>query len=66
VVHGLLGQAEIAARTPPDLDRDERARRARIDGYQVQLIASDVDVPGQDRPARRRQSVGDEGLGKIS
>jgi hypothetical protein len=65
VIDGLLGQAEVSASAPANLDGNERGRRPRIDGHDVQLVAADADVPGQDRPTGRGQSVGDELFGSI-
>lgn len=66
VIDGLLGQPEVAVRPPADLDGDQGAGRAWVDGDQVELVPAHVDVPGQDRPAGRRQPVGDEGLGVVA
>ena len=45
-----------AGAPPADLDDDERRRRARVDRHEVELVAADMDVPGQDGPARRRRA----------
>ena len=66
MVDGLLGQAVGAAVPPADLDDDERSRGTGIDGHDVELVAADVDVPGEDRPAGIGQAIGDEGLGGIA
>ena len=66
VVDGLLGQPELAAGAPADLDDDERRRRTRVDRHEVELVATDMDVPGQDGPASLREPVGDERLGGIT
>ena len=54
MVDGLLGQTEVAAATPPDLDDHERRRWPRIHGHEVDLAAADVDIPREDGPARVR------------
>ena len=54
MVDGLLGQTEVAAATPPDLDDHERWRWPRIHGHEVDLAAADVDIPSEDGPARVR------------
>ena len=43
------------------------ARRwTRVDRHEVDLMATDMDVPGQDRPANGRETVGDQRLGGIA
>ena len=66
VVEGLLGQPEVAAPTPADLDDHEGRRRARVDRHEVELVATDMDVPGQDGPARFGQPRRDERLGGVT
>jgi hypothetical protein len=60
VVDRLLGKAERALGSPPDLDHDERRGWTRIDRHQVDLVPTDVDVPCQDRPAGRGQPLRDQ------
>ena len=55
VVDGLLRQPEAPRRAPADLDDHERGRRTRVDRHEIELVAADMDVPGQDGPARRRE-----------
>ena len=67
VIDGLLRQAE----RPDSLrQRTSTATRVRggpgIDRHEVELVATDVDVPGEDDPACRGQTVGDQGLGAVS
>ena len=66
VVHGLLGQPEVAPSAPAHLDDDERPRRAGIDGDDVQLVAADTDGPREDRPAGGDQAVDDDLLRGIA
>jgi hypothetical protein len=66
VVHGLLGEAEVAPSSPADLDDDERLGRTGIDRDEVELVSPDVDIPPQDAPAGHPQPVGDERLGGIA
>ena len=61
-VDGLLGEAEGTTRPQADLDDHEPRRRARVDRHEIDLVATDMDVPGEDRPALLRQSFRDEGL----
>src|SRR3954453_5133272 len=51
MINGLLGQTVLATGPPADLDDDERRGWARVDGDDIDLVAADVDVPGQDGPA---------------
>lgn len=66
VIDGLLRQPEVPARPPADLDDHEGAGWTGVDGDQIELVPADMHVPGQDRPARRREPVGDQGLGAIA
>ena len=50
VIHGLLGQAESARGSPADLDDHQRGWRTRIDRHEIQFVAADMDVPGQNGP----------------
>ena len=65
-VEGLLGHAEVAAPTPANLDDDEGGRRTRVDRHEIELVATDMDVPGEDGPARFAQPRGDEHLGGVT
>jgi hypothetical protein len=60
VVDRLLGKPVRAAAAPADLDHHERGRRARVDRHEIQLVATDVDVPGEDRPTGLDQPTGNE------
>ena len=62
VVERLFREAEIASAPPADLDHDERRRRTRVDRHEVELVATDMDVPGEDGPARLGQPRTDESL----
>jgi hypothetical protein len=66
MVEGLLGKAEVASAAPAHLDDDEERRRTRVDRHEIQLVATDMDVPGQDGPARFAQSRGDKLLGGVT
>ena len=66
MVDGLLGEAEVPAGPPANLDDDERRGRTRVDRHEVELVATDMDVPGQDGPAGVRESRSDERLGGIA
>ena len=39
---------------PADLDDHERRGRTRVDRHEIELVATDMDVPGQDRSSRPR------------
>jgi hypothetical protein len=66
VVDGFLRQAEASRGAEADLDDDESARRARVDRHEIELVATDMDVSGQDGPTLRRQAFCDEGLGAVA
>ena len=66
VVDGFFRQPELATRPPADLDHDERLRRTRVDRHEVKLVATDMDVPGQDEPASLRETIRDRRLGGIT
>ena len=53
-------------RAPADLDDHERRRRARVDRHEVELVATDMDVPGEDGPAGFAQPRADESLGGVT
>jgi hypothetical protein len=65
-VDRLLSQPERPTSSPADLDDDERHGRARVDRYEIDLVATDMDVPGEDRPASRDQPTGNQRLGGIT
>ena len=66
VIDGFLRQAEPAGAPPADLDDDEGSGRARVDRHEIEFVAADMDVPGQDGPARVAQPGTDEGLGGVT
>jgi len=66
VVECLLGEPEVPPTAPTDLDDDEERRRTRVDRHEIELVATDMDVPGQDGPARFAQSRGDKLLGGVT
>ncbi len=66
MVDGLLGQAELATRPPADLDGDQRAWWTRIDGHQVELVSTNVEIASQDRPTCVDQAARDEILRAVS
>jgi hypothetical protein len=66
VAEGLLSQPEVPPATPADLDNDKGLRRTRVDRHEIELVATDMDVPGQDGPARIAQPSGDELLGGVT
>ena len=66
MIDGLLRQAEVAASPPADLDDHERGRRARVDRHEIELVATDMDVPGQDGPTGFREPRGDQRFGGIT
>jgi hypothetical protein len=66
VVDRLLREAEVATGTPADLDDDQCRRRTMIDRHEVELVPTDMDVPGQDRPAGVGEARSDEPLGGIT
>jgi hypothetical protein len=66
VVERLFWEPEVAPPTPADLDDHEHRRRARVDRHEVELVATDMDVPGEDGPARFHQPIGDQSFGGIT
>ena len=66
MVDRLLGQAEVPAGPPADLDDHQGRGWTGIDRDEVELVATDVDVPGQDGPAGVGESRSDERLGGIA
>ena len=61
----FLRQAEVAIRAPTNLDRHQHAGWSRVHCHEVQLMASDVDVPPKNRPSRGRQVIGNQLLGVV-
>jgi hypothetical protein len=66
VIDGLLGQAVSAAGAPTHLDDDQRGRRTRVDRHEIEFVATDMDVPGQDGPTQVPETRSDECLGGIA
>jgi hypothetical protein len=66
VVDRLLRQSEVTTGAPADLDDHERLRWTRVDRHEVKLVATDMDVPGQDEPASLRETIRDRRLGGIT
>ena len=66
MVDRLLGEPEGPAPSPADLDDHELRGRTRVDRHEDELMATDMDVPGEDSPAGRDQAAGDEHLGGIT
>ena len=46
--------------------RPRARRRTRVDRHEIELVATDMDVPGQDGPARLDQPVSDQRLGGVT
>src|SRR5256714_10796088 len=65
-VERLLSEAEVAPRSPTDLDRDQHRRRPRVDRDDVQLAPTHADVAGQHGPAGRRKVVCDGDFGRVA
>ena len=66
MVDRLLGEAEVPAGPPADLDDHQRRGRTGVDRDEVELVATDVDVPGQDGPTQVPETRSDECLGGIA
>src|SRR5689334_20465292 len=60
VVERLLGQAEVPPTAAAHLDHHQPAWRAGVDGNDVQLVTTESEVARQNRPAGRREALGDE------
>jgi hypothetical protein len=65
-VERLFGESEVASAPPADLDHHEHRRRTRVDRHEVELVATDMDVPGEDGPARFDQPMSDQSFGGIT
>ena len=59
-----VGRRDVGA--PADLDDDQRRGWTGIDRDEVELVATDVDVSGQQGPAGVRETRSDERLGSIA
>ena len=66
VVEGLLGEPEIPPAAPADLDDHQARWRTRVDRHEIELVATDMDVPGQDGPACFAQPNRDQILGGVT
>ncbi len=66
VVDRLLRQAELAACPPADLDDHEGGRRTRVDRHEIELVATDMHVPGKDGPTGVREAHRDQRLGGVT
>ena len=66
VVDRLLRQTEVTTATPADLDDHEGRRWTRVDRHEIELVTTDMDVPGQDGPTSFRQARCDERLGAVT
>ncbi len=66
VVDGFLTGSVFPRPAAPHLDNDELPRRARVDRHEIELVATDMDVPGKDRPAGGSEPVRHERLGSVA
>ncbi len=66
MVDRLLGQPITATRAPAHLDDYQRGWRTRVDRHEIEFVATDMDVPGQDGPTSFRESRGDQRFGGIT
>ena len=66
MIDGFLREAERTTGSPANLHEHERLRRARVDRHDVQFIAADMDVTGQDDPTGSLKSRGDQCLCRIA
>jgi hypothetical protein len=66
VVERLLGEPEVASAAPADFDDDQARRLTGVDPIEFALVATDVDVPGQDGPAFLAQPSGNQLLGGVT
>ncbi len=66
VIQRLLRKPEVPATSTPDLDHDERSWRAGIQRQQINLVAPQPEVSGEDGPAGRDQPIRDELLSRIT
>jgi hypothetical protein len=66
VIDRLLADPEAARRPPTHFHDDERARRTRVDRHEIELVATDMDVPGQDGPTSLQQPDDDERFGGVT
>jgi len=66
VIDGLLRQTERTADPPADLHDHQRGWRTRVDRHKVKLVATDMDIPGQEGPPDRREMGPDELFGGVT
>lgn len=66
MIECLLGEAEVTPAPPADLDDDEGRRWARVDRHEIELVATDMDVPGHDGPTSFCEPRGDQRFGGIT
>lgn len=66
VVDGLLAKPEAPRCPPAHLHDDEIGRRTRVDRHEIELMAADMDVPGQDGPTGLEQSDEDQRFGGVT
>jgi hypothetical protein len=66
MVECLLREPEIPPAAPADFDDDQARWRTRVDRHEIELVATDMDVPGQDGPACFAQPSSDQILGSVT
>ena len=65
-VERLLRQPVVPPGPPADLDEHDAGRWPRIERHEVDLLPTDPDLAGQDRPAERDEPLGGERLSSIA
>lgn len=66
VVDGFLAGPVFPRPPAPHLDNHELPWRARVDRHEIELAATDMDVPGKDCPAGGSEPVRHERLGSVA
>jgi len=66
VIDRLLSEAEPTRASPAHLDDHERGGRTRVDRHEIEFVAADMDVPGQDGPTGIDQSSQDQRFGGVT
>ena len=66
MIDRLLTETEAARCPPADFDDHEAGRRTRVDRHEIELMAADMDVPGQDAPTGLEQSDEDQRFGGVT
>jgi hypothetical protein len=66
VVECLLGQSEVPTTAPADLDHNQARWWTRVDRHEIELVATDMDVPGKDGPTLIAQASSDQLLGGVT